>query len=94
MENIQKPVIYQLKSEKKLYEDFFDPKVLSFSYMARNIHTIENEILKESNESLKYYKLASLNPRNQLNRANQSAQLYEVPQRPKRCTQRIPNAIR
>ncbi len=71
VENIQKPVIYQLKSEKKLYEDFFDPKVLSFTYMARNIHTIENEILKKNNESLKYYKLASLNPRNQLNRANE-----------------------
>jgi len=71
IENIQKPVIYRLKSEKKLYEDFFDPKVLSFTYIARNIHTIESAILKESNESLKYYKLASLNPRNQLNRANE-----------------------
>ncbi|KIM08257.1 MAG: hypothetical protein KU28_03980 [Sulfurovum sp. PC08-66] len=73
---------------------FLTPKFSLLAYMARNIHTIENEILKESNESLKYYKLASLNPRNQLNRANQSAQLHEVPRRPKRCTQRIPNAIR
>jgi len=71
VENIQKSVIYQLKSQKKLYEDFFDPKVLSFTYIARNIHTIENEILKENNESLKYYKLASINPRNERNRANE-----------------------
>jgi len=71
IENVQKPVLYQLKSEQKLYRDYFEPKILSFTYIARNIHAIENEILKENNESLKYYKLASINPRNELNRANE-----------------------
>jgi len=70
VQDIQKPVIYKLKTEGKLYNDFFNPKILSFTYIARNIHTIENNILKDSNKSEKYYKLASLNPRNPLNNAN------------------------
>ena len=38
IENVQKPVIYKLQQDKKLYKDFFDPKILSASYIARNIH--------------------------------------------------------
>lgn len=69
VETMQKPVIYKLKQEKKLYEEFFDPNLLSFTYIARNIHTIENKILLDSNRSQQYYKLASVNPRNDLNKA-------------------------
>ena len=71
VEEMQKPVIYKLKQEKKLYSEFFDPNVLSFTYIARNIHQIENKLLQDANKTQKYYKLASTNPRNALNKANE-----------------------
>jgi len=71
VENIQKPVIYNLKKENKLYNGFFHPNLMSFTYIARNIHQIENKLLEENNRSIKYYKLASNNPRNPINTANE-----------------------
>lgn len=69
VENIQKPVIYKLKSEGLLYDEFFDPKLLSFTYIARNIHqTYKEKKIKDNQESYSY-KLASNNPRNPLNKA-------------------------
>ncbi|MBU0720645.1 diguanylate cyclase [bacterium] len=70
IEDMQKPVIYNLKKSEKLYHEFFDPNILSFTYIARNIHAIENKIEQENNRTQKYYKLASVNPRNDLNIAN------------------------
>ncbi len=69
VENIQKPVIYNLQGEGKLYEDFFDPKILSFTYIARNIH--EQYAKREiTNGHIPYsYKLATTNPRNPINKA-------------------------
>jgi len=70
MENVQKPVIYNLKKENKLYHEFFDSKILSFTYIARNMQKFANDIRSENNNSTYYYKLASDNPRNPLNKAN------------------------
>jgi signal transduction histidine kinase len=69
IENIQKPVIYNLQGEGKLYQEFFDPKVLSFTYIARNIH--EQYAKREmQNGHVPYsYKLATTNPRNPINKA-------------------------
>jgi len=70
VETMQKPVIYRLKNEQKLYQEFFDPKLLSFTYITRNLQAFANEIRKENNDSNYYYKLASNNPRNLINQAN------------------------
>ena len=70
VENVQKPVIYQLKKEGKLYSEYFDPKILSASYIARNIHEIHAQKQKERAETPYRYKLAATNPRNPKNRAD------------------------
>ena len=70
IENDLKPVIYKLKDEGKLYQKFFDAKILSFTYIARNVYEIENQIYKENKKPHLYYKLAANNPRNDLNKAN------------------------
>ncbi len=70
IENQLKPVIYTLQDEEKLYKEFFNPKVLSFTYIARSIYQIENELYKEQNKPGLFYKLAAKNPRNELNQAN------------------------
>lgn len=70
LEDHLKPVIYQLKKEGKLYDGFFNPKVLSFTYIARGIHEQLNVLRVENNITQIYYKLATDNPRNILNKAN------------------------
>ncbi len=70
VENVQKPVIYQLKKEGKLYDEYFDPKILSASYMARNIHEIHARSQFSKSEIPYRYKLAATNPRNPKNRAD------------------------
>lgn len=69
VEETQKPVIYDLKAKGELYEDFFDPKILSFTYIARNIHNNYVEIVSKDNEIAYQYKLAATNPRNPINKA-------------------------
>jgi len=70
IENIQKPVIYKLQQDGKLYKDFFDPKILSSSYIARKIH--EGYALTQlAKNNIPYqYKLAATNPRNPKNKAD------------------------
>ena len=70
VENVQKPVIYQLKKEGKLYNEYFDPKILSSSYIARNIHEIHADKQSSKKETPYLYKLAATNPRNPKNRAD------------------------
>lgn len=70
LEDHLKPVIYQLKEENKLYNDFFDPKILSFTYIARGIHDHLNTMRQENNTTEIYYKLATDNPRNAINKAD------------------------
>ncbi len=69
VENIQKPVIYNLKEDGKLYQDFFDPKLLSFTYIARNIHEQYAKTEQTSGNTPYSYKLATTNPRNPINKA-------------------------
>jgi len=70
IENHQKPVIYKLQNQKILPKSFFDPNILSSTYIAR--HTIEeyNILRKQDNLEPIIYKIASDNPRNIVNKAN------------------------
>ncbi len=64
-----KPIVYRLKTEGKLYEEYFDPKMLSSTYIARNVHDYLNHLRDERGTSRIHYKLATDNPRNPANRA-------------------------
>jgi diguanylate cyclase (GGDEF)-like protein len=66
-----KPVIYKLKEEGKIEKDFFDPKLLSFSYMSRKIMDEYNKQRSSNNIEIIAYKFASNNPRNPINKANE-----------------------
>lgn len=72
LEDQLKPVIYKLKEENKLYNGFFNPKVLSFTYIARGIHQQLNLLRDEHNITRIDYKLATDNPRNPVNQASAS----------------------
>jgi signal transduction histidine kinase len=66
IEQVQKPVIYRLKQEGKLDPEFFDPKILSASYITR--HVLANYI-RDNNISYQF-KMAATNPRNPVNKAD------------------------
>ena len=70
IENIQKPVIYNLKKEGKLYKDFFDSRILSSTYIVQAIHQMYSDSQKMKNHIPYKYKLAATNPRNPRNRAD------------------------
>lgn len=69
---VQRPEIYRLQDEGKLYRGYFSPKVMSFTFISRSIKDLLNiEREKHGLEPI-YFKLASENPRNPLNKADAS----------------------
>lgn len=67
---IQRPEIYRLQNERKLYKDYFSPKVMSFTYISRNIKDKLNLERDKFGLPPIYFKLASKNPRNPINQAD------------------------
>jgi len=70
VEEVQKPVIYKLKKEGKLYNEFFAPEILSFTFIARGIKDEYNKQRVAKKHEPIYFKLASDNPRNSVNQAD------------------------
>ena len=71
VQQVQEPVIYKLQNEGKLYSDFFDPKLLSFTYVVRNIQQFYRQrAFKEGGVPFEY-KLAATNPRNPLSKVTE-----------------------
>lgn len=66
----QRPEIYRLQGEGHLYPDYFSPKVMSFTYISRNIQNLLNKEREKHGLEPIYFKLASENPRNPLNQAD------------------------
>ncbi len=79
VEEIQKPEIYRLKDTEQLYREYFSPKLLSSTYIARNFqNALNNERQKKKLDSIDF-KLASRNPRNRINLADaKELQLLEA----------------
>ncbi len=66
-----KPVFYKLKDLGKIEKGYFDPVVLSFTYMSRNIMNEYNKQRLKSNIETIEYKLAAKNSRNPINQATE-----------------------
>lgn len=67
---IQRPEIYRLKDDHKLYPEYFSPLVMSFTYISRNIKDLLNLQREKQGMEPIYFKLASENPRNPINQAD------------------------
>lgn len=67
---IQRPEIYRLKDEKRLYSEYFSPMVMSFTFISRNFK--DQLDLQRASLGMEpiYFKLASMNPRNPVNLAD------------------------
>jgi len=64
------PSMYLLKKESRMPEEFYSPQILSSSYIARRVFHQYNLIRYKNNQPLVEYKMASKNPRNQINTAD------------------------
>jgi diguanylate cyclase (GGDEF)-like protein len=69
---VQRPEIYRLQGEDKLYQGYFSPKVMSFTFISRSIKDLLNQEREKSGLEPIYFKLASENPRNPVNKADAS----------------------
>jgi len=70
IEEIQKPVIYELQKKNILRKDFFAPEILSFTFIARNTHAYLMKEQEKAGRRPYIYKLAAINPRNLSNKAD------------------------
>ena len=70
VEEVQKPEIYRLKREGFLYSDYFSPKLLSRTYIARSIEEYFNQEREKIGLPPLYFKLAAESPRNVINTAD------------------------
>jgi len=68
----QRPEIYRLQAEGQIDKDYFSPKMMSFTYVARSIRELINQERQTAGLSAIYFKLAADNPRNPVNRADAS----------------------
>jgi diguanylate cyclase (GGDEF)-like protein len=70
VEKEQKTEIYRLKQEGRLYSDYFSPKLLSRTYIARGIEEHFSQEREKIGLPPLYFKLATENPRNKINAAD------------------------
>lgn len=66
----QKPEVMRLKHLGMLYPEYFSPELLSSSYAAHSVMKYANKERESSRLPPFYFKVASANPRNPLNRAD------------------------
>jgi len=70
IQEIMHPTFYKLKAEGMVAEKFYAPEILSSSFIVRNQHKAYNEERKAAGLEEVYYKMAALNPRNPVNKAD------------------------
>ena len=66
----QRPEIYRLQETGKLYKEYFSPKVMSFTYIARSVKELINKEREGMGLPPIYFKLAADNARNPVNQAD------------------------
>jgi len=70
IQEVMHPAFYKLKAEGLVAEKFYAPEILSSSFIVRNQHKAYNEERKAAGLDEIYYKMAALNPRNPVNKAD------------------------
>lgn len=70
IQEVMHPAFYKLKAEGMVAEKFYAPEILSSSFIVRNQHKAYNEERKAAGLGEVYYKMAALNPRNPVNKAD------------------------
>ena len=70
IQEVMHPTFYKLKAEGLVAEKFYAPEIFSSSFIVRNQHKAYNEERKAAGLEEIYYKMAAVNPRNPVNKAD------------------------
>lgn len=70
IQKVMHPTFYKARDNGKVALDYYAPEIFSSSFIVRNMHELYNAERKKEGLPLIYYKMASQNPRNPLNRAD------------------------
>lgn len=71
IQQVLHPSVFEAMKDGNISKNFYDPKVLSSSYIVRTMHGLYNEERKKSGLIPVYYKMAANNPRNPVNKADE-----------------------
>jgi hypothetical protein len=73
------PAMYLLKDQGRMPQEFYSPEILSSSFITRQVFSQYNIIRNKNNQPPVEYRMASLNPRNSINKADSvEAKLIEL----------------
>lgn len=71
IQEVMHPAFYKAREHGAVAKEFYSPELFSSSYIVRLLHGFYNEELDKDGLPKIYYKMASNNPRNPVNRADQ-----------------------
>ncbi len=71
IQRVMHPAFFQAINDGDISQDYYNPEIFSSTFIVRSMHGFYNEELLKHNRPEIYYKLASENPRNPVNRADQ-----------------------
>ncbi len=79
IQKVLHPTVFEAMKDGQIADDFYNPKVLSSTYIVRTMHGLYNEEREKNGLIPIYYKMAANNPRNPLNKADeQEAKLIRL----------------
>lgn len=70
IQKVMHPTFFQARVDGNIAEKFYSPEILSSSFIVRTMHDLYNKERKKEGLPEIYYKMASQNPRNPVNRAD------------------------
>jgi len=70
VQQVMHPALYEFKDDGEIPADFYAPEMFSSSFMVRNQHAYYNEERKNAGLPEIYFKMAAINPRNPVNKAD------------------------
>ncbi len=70
IQEVMHPAFYNARNQGAITKDYYSPEILSSSYIVRLMHGLYNEERQKAGLPEIYYKMASNNPRNPVNKAD------------------------
>lgn len=70
IQRVMHPTFYKALSEGYVRQDYYSPEILSSSFIVRSLHKFYNEERSNAGLPAIYYKMAAVNPRNPVNKAD------------------------
>ncbi|MDD2365694.1 MAG: DUF3365 domain-containing protein [Desulfuromonadaceae bacterium] len=71
IQRVMLPSYFKARDNSEVNKSYYSPEILSSSFIVRNMHSFYNEEMRKAGLPEVYYKMASVNPRNPVNMADE-----------------------